>query len=128
MFFFSLFLLSNFHQTLGGFGGTSTDSDDVSESIFQPPAAGNSTSEESSSLECTTSSASRDFSGCHTEEIGQYKAVFIANAAAVVSIGAPANLITLLALPYVRLRWQFSMNGVITRPSKLANLKANSIA
>ena len=38
-------------------------------------------------------------------DIAQYKAVFIGNAAAVISIGAPANLITLLALPYVRLRW-----------------------
>ena len=111
MFFFSLFLLSNFPQTLGGFGDTSNHSDAVSEKIFAfRHLAANSTSlepEESSASECTTSSVSRDFSGCHTEEIVQYKAVFIANAAAVVSIGAPANLITLLALPYVRLRWKF---------------------
>ena len=57
------------------------------------------------SLDCTTSSASGNFSSCHSEEIRKYKAVFIANAAGVISIGAPANLITLLALPYVRLRW-----------------------
>ena len=117
MFFFSLFLLINFPQTLGGFGDTSNDSDDVSESIFAVHhLAANATSleaEESSSLkECTTSSARGDFSDCHSEEIGQYKTVFIANAAAVVSIGAPANLITLLALPYVRLRLQFSMNDI----------------
>ena len=111
MFFFSLFLVSNFPQTLGGSGDTSNDSDDSNESIFVVRhLAANSTSleaEESSSLECTTSSVSRNFSDCHSEEIGQYKAVFIANAAAVVSIGAPANLITLLAFPYVRLRWKF---------------------
>jgi len=55
--------------------------------------------------ECTTSYASGNFSGCHSEEIVKYKAVFIVNAAGVISIGAPANLITLLALPYVRLRY-----------------------
>ena len=58
-------------------------------------------------LECTSSSASRNFSGCLEDEITAYKAVFIANAAGVISIGAPANLITLLALPYVRLRCLF---------------------
>ena len=114
MFFISLLLVSNFPQTLGGFGDTSNDSDDVSESIFAVHhLAANATSlevEESSSLECTTSSVSRNFSDCHSEEIDQYKTVFIANAAAVVSIGAPANLVTLLALPYVRLRWQLSKN------------------
>ena len=59
------------------------------------------------SLDCTTSSLSGNFSGCHSDEIKRSKAVFIANAATVISIGAPANLITLLALPYVRLRWAF---------------------
>ena len=58
-------------------------------------------------LECTSSSASRNFSGCLEDEVTAYKAVFIANVAGVISIGAPANLITLLALPYVRLRCLF---------------------
>ena len=114
MFLLPLFLLSSFPSTLCQFATIKSDSDIIATDTIEGDHPVNSTSleaEESSSLkECTTSSARGDFSDCHSEEIGQYKTVFIANAAAVVSIGAPANLITLLALPYVRLRWQFSMN------------------
>ena len=59
-------------------------------------------------LECTTSSPSLNFSGCHPEDIVQNKEFFIANLAIVILIGAPANLVTLMALPYVRLRWHIS--------------------
>ena len=55
-------------------------------------------------LECTTSSPSLNFSGCHPDDIVQNKEFFIANLAIVILIGAPANLVTLMALPYVRLR------------------------
>ena len=55
-------------------------------------------------LECTTSSPSLNFSGCHPDDIVQNKEFFIANLAIVILIGAPANLLTLMALPYVRLR------------------------
>ena len=115
MLFFPLFLVSTFHSTLCQSGNFESVSDIVATYTTEGNHPGTSTSlelEESSSLECTTSSASRDFSGCHTKEIAQHKEVFIANAAAVVSIGASANLITLLALPYVRLRLQFSMNDI----------------
>ena len=91
MFFLTLFLLGGFPSTLA----------DESEADI---AYENSTAVE---LECTSSSASRNFSGCLEDEVTAYKAVFIANAAGVISIGAPANLITLLALPYVRLRCHF---------------------
>ena len=57
--------------------------------------------------ECTTSSENEDFSDCHPAEVSRHKALFVANAGAVIAIGAPANLLTLLALPYVRLRWAF---------------------
>ena len=57
--------------------------------------------------ECTASSTRGNFSACHPDEIPKYKGLFIANAAGVIAIGAPANLVTLLALPYVRLRWSF---------------------
>ena len=56
-------------------------------------------------LECTTSSLSLNFSSCHSDEIVENKAYFIANLVIVIFIGASANLITMLALPYVRLRW-----------------------
>ena len=78
--------------------------DEIEIVIAENPPYDNSTPVE---LECTTSAASRNFSGCLEDEITAYKAVFIANAAGVISIGAPANLITLLALPYVRLRCLF---------------------
>ena len=58
-------------------------------------------------LECTldsTSSPRLNFSGCHPDDIVQNKEFFIANLAIVILIGAPANLVTLMALPYVRLR------------------------
>ena len=113
MFFLPLFLLSSFPSTLCQFATIKSDSDTIATDTIEGDHPVNSTSleaEESSSLECTTSSVSRNFSDCHSEEIDQYKTVFIANAAAVVSIGAPANLVTLLALPYVRLRWQLSKN------------------
>ena len=55
-------------------------------------------------LECTTSSPSLNSSSCHPEDIVQNKEFFIANLAIVILIGAPANLVTLMALPYVRLR------------------------
>ena len=94
MFFWTLFLLPSFPLVFSG------------ECETQPDRHENMTSLElEESLECTTSSASGNFSSCHSEEIRKYKAVFIANAAGVISIGAPANLVTLLALPYVRLRW-----------------------
>ena len=97
MFFLAFFLVGNFRSTFcekSVVAGDSTVSDQI-----------NSTSLElEESVDCTTSSLSGNFSGCHSDEIKQSKAVFIANAATVISIGAPANLITLLALPYVRLR------------------------
>ena len=101
MFFLAFFLVGNccpgtFCEKSGIIvAGDSTVSDQI-----------NSTSLElEESLACTTSSLSGNFSGCHSDEIKRSKAVFIANVATVISIGAPANLITLLALPYVRLRW-----------------------
>ena len=96
MFFLTLLLLESFSPILSDESETAIADDSTT-----VPHHGNSTALE---LECTTSSPSRNFSGCHSEEITKYKAVFIANAAGVISIGAPANLITLLALPYVRLR------------------------
>merc|ERR1712156_196209 len=66
-------------------------------------------------LECTTSSPSLNFSGCHPEDIVQNKEFFIANLAIVILIGAPANLVTLMALPYVRLRY----------PDKVPELKTS---
>ena len=56
-------------------------------------------------LDCTTSSLSLNFSSCHSDEIVENKAYFIANLVIVIFIGASANLITMLALPYARLRW-----------------------
>jgi len=56
-------------------------------------------------LECTTSSLTLNFSSCHSDEIVENKAYFIANLVIVIFIGASANLITMLALPYVRLRY-----------------------
>ena len=56
-------------------------------------------------FECTTSSLSLNFSNCHSDEIVENKAYFIANLVIVILIGALANLITMLALPSVRLRW-----------------------
>ena len=94
MFFLTLFFLGNFPSTWG----------DTSENTSLPDHSNSTSLGLKDGLECTTSSASGIFSGCHSEEITRYKAFFIANAAAVVSIGAPANLVTLLALPYVRLR------------------------
>ena len=98
MFFLAFFLAGTFCEKSGMVvAGDSTVSDQI-----------NSTSLElEESLDCTTSSLSGNFSGCHSDEIKRSKAVFIANVATVISIGAPANLITLLALPYVRLRWAF---------------------
>ena len=96
MFFLTLLLLGSFSSALNDDESEPTIADDSA-----VPHHGNSTELE---LACTTSSASKNFAGCHSEEIIKYKAVFIANAAGVISIGAPANLITLLALPYVRLR------------------------
>ena len=116
MLFFPLFLLSTFPSTLCQSGNFESVSDIVATYTTEGNHPGTSTSlelEGSSSLECTTSSASRDFSGCRTKGIAQYKEVFIANAAAVVSIEAPANLITLLALPYVRLRWTYLLSNQI---------------
>ena len=55
-------------------------------------------------LECTTSSTNLNFSDCHSEEIVENKAFFIANFLVVILFGGSANLITMLALPYVRLR------------------------
>ena len=103
MFFLTLFLL------LGGF--VPALADESEEDV-------NHRYENSTALEliCTTSSVSGNFSGCLEDEITEYKAVFIANAAGVISIGAPANLVTLLALPYVRLRWGF-YTGHIFKPS-----------
>ena len=100
MFFLAFFLVGNFCPIFCEKSGIIVEGDStVSDQI-------NSTSLElEESLDCTTSSLSGNFSGCHSDEIKQSKAVFIANAATVISIGAPANLITLLALPYVRLRW-----------------------
>ena len=102
MFFLAFFLVGNFCPIFCEKSGIIVEGDStVSDQI-------NSTSLElEESLDCTTSSLSGNFSGCHSDEITRSKAVFIANAATVISIGAPANLITLLALPYVRLRWAF---------------------
>ena len=97
MFLWTLFLLSSFPLVYSGERETNATLLDHHENMTSL--------ELEESLECTTSSASGNFSSCHSEEITKYKAVFIANAAGVISIGAPANLITLLALPYVRLRW-----------------------
>ena len=55
-------------------------------------------------LQCTTSSTNLNFSDCHSEEIVENKAFFIANFLVVILFGGSANLITMLALPYVRLR------------------------
>ena len=55
-------------------------------------------------LQCTTSSTNLNFSDCHSEEIVENKAFFIANFLVVILFGGSANLITVLALPYVRLR------------------------
>ena len=55
-------------------------------------------------LECTTSSTNLNFSGCHSEELVENKAFFIANLVVVILFGGSANLITILALLYVRLR------------------------
>ena len=103
MFFLTLFLL------LGGF--VPALADESEEGV-------NHHYENSTALEliCTTSSVSGNFSGCLEDEITEYKAVFIANAAGVISVGAPSNLITLLALSYVRLRWSFYIR-LIFKPS-----------
>ena len=97
MFFLTLLLLGNFPSALGD-----ESESDINANSTVPHHHDNSTALE---LECTTSSASRNFSGCHSEEITKYRAVFIANAVGVISIGGPTNLITLLALPYVRLKY-----------------------
>jgi hypothetical protein len=54
-------------------------------------------------VECTTSGAG-DFTGCQPKEIGHYKELFIANCLAIISIGTIGNLITLIAIPYVRFK------------------------
>ena len=69
-------------------------------------------------LECTTSSLSLNFSSCHSDEIVENKAYFIANLVVVIFIGASANLITMLALPYARLRWYIRYwRGQMKHPS-----------
>jgi len=106
IFFTPLLLLANFPHVLC----------QQNETAIALPDHGNSTSlgpEEGS--ECTSSSVRGNFSGCHPVEISRYKGLFIANAALVISIGAPANLVTLLALPYVRLRY----------PGKFPDLNTN---
>ena len=62
--------------------------------------------ESDQAFECTTCSPSLNFSGCHPDDIKENKEFFIANLVIVILIGAPANLVTLMALPYVRLRWR----------------------
>ena len=62
-------------------------------------------------LQCTTSSTNLNFSDCHSEEIVENKAYFIANFLVVILFGGSANLITMLALPYVRLRWDKNIDG-----------------
>lgn len=55
-------------------------------------------------VECTTS-GSGNHTGCQPEEIANNKIFFIVNTSAVMVVGTLGNLLTLLAIPYVALRW-----------------------
>jgi hypothetical protein len=54
-------------------------------------------------IECTTTGAG-DYTGCQPEGIGDYKELFIANSLAILVIGSIGNLITLIAILYVRFK------------------------
>ena len=54
-------------------------------------------------IECTASGMG-NYTGCLPEDIAEYRVFFIVNSLLVITIGSFGNLLTLLALPYVRIR------------------------